>query len=181
VDFSAIFGVCGVKWYICLFVCLGWERDKHPVRGRDFLRAIKMLSRSIKQRVHNCHINTKDWVAMKKCTPYSFLERILFPDKHKMTRSRLSSRKPPYGVHFFIASPVLSIGRQLCTPLFYALWQHFGGPRKSRPLTGCLSSCPLCLVARLSHSQPQTNKQTNKPIDIILLGCWKLNWIESNW
>jgi hypothetical protein len=29
--------------------------------------------------------------AMKKCTPYSLLEQILVLDKHKMTRSRLSS------------------------------------------------------------------------------------------
>jgi hypothetical protein len=49
---------------------------------------------------------------------------------------------------------------QLCMyPLFYAPWQHFDGSRKSCPLTGRLSSCPLCLVcaqciAWLSRSQP---------------------------
>jgi hypothetical protein len=34
------------------------------------------------------------WILpLKKCTPYSLLELILFPDQHKRTRSRLSSGK----------------------------------------------------------------------------------------
>jgi hypothetical protein len=60
---------------------------------------------------------------------------------------------------FFHCFQSLVLVRQLCTPLFYAPWQHFDGPRKPRPLTGRLSSCPPCLVCAqcivwLSRSQP---------------------------
>jgi hypothetical protein len=46
---------------------------------------------------------------MKKCTPDSLLEQILFPDQHKMTRSQLSSEENLYQGHNAQARPLCSL------------------------------------------------------------------------
>jgi putative component of membrane protein insertase Oxa1/YidC/SpoIIIJ protein YidD len=95
---------------------------------------------------------------------------------------------------FFIASPaaVLVLVRQLCklTPLVYAPWQHFDGPRR-------LDACRLASFARsasrgcLVRSPKQTNKHTSarkSSADRLPLQCnfcyfelrsWILGWLSE--
>jgi hypothetical protein len=67
--------------------------------------------------------------------------------------------KSEYGVFFSLLLQSLVLVWQLCTPLFYAPWQHFDGLEEVAPSDWTLVVLWLCLVcaqciAWLSRSQP---------------------------